>query len=436
MLLNRNEQLKQLQDNFEALTSKIHFIFGRKYIGKTALVTSFLKNKESIFISLNDMSSNLLFSSMADEIIRHFSIFNSNQNFSTFEDVLTLLEKQNIQNRLIVVIEDFQNILKVDKTALDILLYSWKKRLSKKNIYLIVTSSVLFKGNYLDNIKKYSTITFLNNLRFNTINNIVKNLSKLDQLCLYTLLGTSPKYLKYYNKNMNLAENIYAIFLSSNSYLSNLGIDILKAEIQDIGTYCSILYAISLGKTKIGDIATFLNVKSTYLTRYIQKLLDMMIIVKQTPINSDEKSSKFGRYLIQDNALNFWFYYIYPNKASIQKEDLTVITKKIQEDFMNKTVQESYKRYIKEYINNYKRETFGYEPINIGSWWDNNGNVIDIVAYDKKTITFVLVLWQDDDMAKISYGRLKVISEKVETTLQKKYIIVSKNSFLNSKIGI
>lgn len=132
MLLNRNEQLKQLQDNFEALTSKIHFIFGRKYIGKTALVTSFLKNKESIFISLNDMSSNLLFSSMADEIIRHFSIFNSNQNFSTFEDVLTLLEKQNIQNRLIVVIEDFQNILKVDKTALDILLYSWKKRLSKK----------------------------------------------------------------------------------------------------------------------------------------------------------------------------------------------------------------------------------------------------------------------------------------------------------------
>ncbi|PPK62939.1 DUF234 domain-containing protein [Malaciobacter marinus] len=436
MLLNRNTQINELEKNYAVPSSKLQFIFGRKYIGKTALVTHFLKSKNSIFISLNDMSSNLFFSVIADEIINHFGIYNSNQKFTTFEDVLLLLSKQEIEEKLIIVFEDFQNILKLDKNALDALILYWKKKLSKKNIYFMVTSSIIFKEEYIQSLEKISSMLYLNSLKFNTINNIVKNLSKVDQLCLYTLLGTSPKYLKYYNKNMNLAENIYAIFLSSNSYLSNLGIDILKAEIQDIGTYCSILYAISLGKTKIGDIATFLNVKSTYLTRYIQKLLDMMIIIKQVPINSDEKSTKFGRYLIEDNALKFWFYYIYPNKAAIQKENLNLITKKIQDDFMGKTVQDSYKKYIKEYINNNKRETLGYEPSNIGSWWDNNGNVIDLIAYDKKTITFILILWQDEDMAKISYGKLKVISEKVETTLQKKYIIVSKNSFLNSNIGL
>ncbi len=53
---------------------------------------------------------------------------------------------------------------------------------------------------------------------------------------------------------------------------------------------------------------------------------------------------------------------------------------------MSKTVQSSYKKYIKEYINNNKRETLGYEPTNIGSWWDNNGNVIDLIAYDKKLL--------------------------------------------------
>ncbi|MFV0561766.1 hypothetical protein [Malaciobacter mytili] len=35
-------------------------------------------------------------------------------------------------------------------------------------------------------------------------------------------------------------------------------------------------------------------------------------------------------------------------------------------------------------------------------------------------------------MAKIAYGKLKVISEKMQTTLQKRYIIVSKNSYFNT----
>ena len=90
--------------------------------------------------------------------------------------------------------------------------------------------------------------------------------------------------MKFYNEKLNFTENIYNLFLNTNSYLYDLGLNVLKHEINDIGTYCSILEAISNDKNRIGDIASSLNVKSTYLTRYLQKLIDMMIIKKEVPI--------------------------------------------------------------------------------------------------------------------------------------------------------
>ena len=48
-----------------------------------------------------------------------------------------------------------------------------------------------------------------------------------------------------FNPKNEFSENIFNLFLNPNSYLFDYGIRILKNEISDIGTYSSILYAIS-----------------------------------------------------------------------------------------------------------------------------------------------------------------------------------------------
>jgi AAA+ ATPase superfamily predicted ATPase len=300
-----------------------------------------------------------------------------------------------------------------------------EKKIIKKNIDLIISSSIQFdKKIVCDEI-------LLESLPFTSLNSFFPTLSKLDQLYLYSLLGTSPKYLKFYNTKKDFTQNLYNLFLSQNGYLSTLGIDLLKSELADIGTYGSILYAIAQGNTKIGDIALALDLKSTYLTRYIQKLLNMMIIKKVVPINEDKQKSKYGRYIICDNAIKFWFCYIYTNMTSLKEMDYKVVTKLIQDSFVTQTIALNYKEAVKEYIYLNQEKIFGYKPISIGSWWDNSDNMIDIVAYDRKTITFVQVYWEDKDMAKIQYGDLKRISEKFNSNLQKKYIIITKESLFN-----
>lgn len=434
MFLQREKETDYLNEKYNSANSTIEFVFGPKNSGKTTLLHEHCKDKDTIYFSNYEMIPSQFFTQMADTISNYFFGNSTVGNpFKSFLEVLEFLEKQKIEKRVVLVFDDFQNVLKVDKNALDDLLKFWKKRLKHKNIQLVVISSTLFPEVKLNEILLVGSVLRLEYLDFISIKEFFPEMSRLDQLYVYSLLGTTPTNLKFYNSKIEFTENIYNLFLSSNSYLFDYGIRILKSEISDIGTYSSILYAISKDNTKVGDIAQFLDVKSTHLTRYLQKLIDMMIIEKIVPVGEDKSSSKFGRYKIIDNTLKFWFSYIYPNLTSLQQNRVKDVIKQIEDEFISKTVFLSYKRCIKEFIYKSQENIFGYKPNAIGSWWDNHNNTIDLIAYDKKIVTFVQILWEDKDVAQISYGKLKTASEKFETSLEKKYIIVTKNTFLNMK---
>ena len=385
-----------------------------------------------MYFSSFEMIPSIFFTQMANKINQYFYESSFNSTVSNFEQILQLIAKYNFDEKIVLVFDDFHQIIKVDKEALNKLVEYWKKRLCNKNVQIIISSSIIFEEEGMKKLSKVVNANIeLSPLPFSSIRSFFPNISKLDQIYLYSLLGTSPYFLKYYNPKKEFSENVYNLFLSNNGFLSTLGIDILKSELNEIGTYGSILHAIAQGNTKIGDIANTLELKSTYLTRYLNKLVNMMVIKKIVPINEDTANSKFGRYTICDNALKFWFSYIYTNITSLREMDLEVVTQLIQNKFVTQTVAHNYKNAIKEYVYSNQEKIFGYKPIKIGSWWDNSDHSIDIIAYDKKTITFVQIFWESKEMAKIQYENLKRTSELFPTTLTKKYIIVTKESLLN-----
>lgn len=432
MFLQREKELQFLESNYISPNSSLELIFGAKNSGKTTLVQEYTKDKDKIYFSNYEMIPSLFFTKMANTISEYFHGTKTvGIPFKTFNEFISFLEKQEITEKLVIVLDDFQNILKVDKNAFDDFVKLWKKGFKNKNIQLIIVSANLFVDE--DKLLDFASIIKLEYLDFISIKEFFPEMSRLDQLYVYSLLGTTTTNLKFYNPKIEFTENIFNLFLSPNSYLFDYGIRVLKSEISDIGTYSSILHSISKENTKIGDIASSLDVKSTHLTRYLQKLIDMMIIRKIVPVDEKKRSSKFGRYEIIDNALKFWFSYIYPNLTALQQNDVKEVSLQIQDEFISKTVFLSYKKCIKEFVYKSQENIFGYKPKTIGSWWDNQNNKIDLVAFDRKNITFVQILWEDKDLAQISYGKLKSISERFKTSLEKKYIIVTKNTFFNMK---
>ncbi|HIP56322.1 MAG TPA: ATP-binding protein [Arcobacter sp.] len=429
--LNQND-LINLNKIYHTNTASLHFIYGASKSGKTTFIRNFIVKKNILYLSFSSMLAKVQFPNIALNIAKKFNIKTSYQLYINFENILLLIDELISDEKIVVVLDDFDNLLKIDKTALEILIKIWSENLKKKNIQMIILSSVKFDDNLTKKITKISSFNF-NMQKIYFADMIQKADAKiLEKIYIYSCLGSSNHILSSYDKKLGFIKNLYNISMNTLSPFYNYGIDYLKINISDTATYATLLYAIAIGNNKIGEIALYLGVNSTYLTRYIKKLQDLMIIKKELPLKDKQKFSKLGRYHIEDNFLKFWFCYIYPNKISLDMKKHTPIIKHIDNSIVENIILPIYKELIKKLLKDNSLALLDYELSHIGSWWDNNGNNIDVISYNSKNITFIKVLWEQSDITEQEYDNLKIISSNYKTNLKRNYIIISKNTYLNN----
>ena len=101
-------------------------------------------------------------------------------------------------------------------------------------------------------------------------------------------------------------------------------------------------------------------------------LRKVFILVKRiTPILEDTKKSKSGRYEINDNFLNFWFYYIEKNRNYIEQDRFNELESFFKENF-NSYVGKKFEKFIILLIkDNLIKEFARFEFSKIGSQWGN-----------------------------------------------------------------
>lgn len=431
MFLYREKELEILESDFFKPSASFNFIFGRRKVGKTTLLNQYLKNKSNLYLNCFETMPNLLVSNLKITIDEFFNKENDIE-INDFEGLFTYISNQNIENKIVIVLENINNILKIDKNFISNFYLYWNKYLKNKNIQFILTSS-LFSSlkEDLKIFERANNIIKLKSLPYNIIEKLFPDLDKKEQMYLYSTFGTNFQYLKNYDSNKDFIENLKELCLPYDSLIFNEGMTILKSDLSDVITYSSILYAIAMGNKKIGDIALFLDLKSSYLTRYMQKLVDLMILDKTVPINENPLQSKFGRYEIEDNFLKFWFCYIYPNSSILLKNDLEKVIKLIEDDFEEKLVKSAYEKYLLKQIKNEPEKYLDFIPNELGSWWNNKDDEIYIIAYNIKYIIFIDINWKKIDNKDKLYSNLENKAANFKTTLIKRYMII--DSFLNLK---
>ncbi|MFV0346289.1 MAG: DUF234 domain-containing protein [Bacteroidales bacterium] len=124
-------------------------------------------------------------------------------------------------------------------------------------------------------------------------------------------------------------------------------------------------------------ITTFVEIDSIIgknTGAYLAKLeITYSHIVRNKPIFAKPESRK-TRWAINDNYLNFWFRFIFPNQSLIEMGKY---------DLLREYIYNNYKQYSGSVLERYFRNKIADNErvTKIGSYWDNKGiNEIDIVA--------------------------------------------------------
>lgn len=443
--INRKDELKYLNDEYEKNDFRFISIIGRRRLGKTRFIEEFLKNKHDycyfLVPELNDLDARLEVSKKL-----HESLGISFIGTPSWDDIFAKLFTESQDRRMIVVFDEFQRLLNINKSIYSFLQRSLDKYAKRSKMFLIVSgSSIGMMYKIFDHASAlYGRRTgqlYIQPLGFFALKDWFPDLSMEKLINIYMIYGGTPKYLEE-AENGDIIENIQRI-LSKNSILYNEPENLIKTEISDSNTYFNILKHISKGVSRSSEIATSSGLKTTSIDYFLNVLInDMELVRKEVPV-TEPKRSKKCIYTVKDNFFKFWFKYIYPNLSDIEIGNISQIVENIKAD-LNMITGQAFEEVSIQFLIEMNRSnklpfTFG----KIGRQWGRfkaetgkNTYEIDIVALNEQTkeILFCECKWQN---RKIDIDVLKELKEKssfvdwYSKERKEYYAVISKSGFLN-----
>ena len=373
MFYCREEELKLMNSRFEKGRFECIVIYGRRRVGKTALINEFCKDKPTIYFSALNASSQENLEALSKAIYTcNNPDATASPTYHSYDDALDEITSMARQQRLVFVIDEYPYLAKAEKSFSSRLQHIIDHQWQDSKLYLILCgSSMSFMEyqvlGYESPLYGRRTAQFkIQALTYREMTQFHPQLTLTDQALLYGITGGIPHYINKLEVEDDLDEAILNNLFSTSSYLFEEPENLLKQELREPAIYNSVITAVAGGASRMNEISTKLGLESSICGKYINILLGLGILKKETPII--EKPGRKTIYMIDDNFFRFWYRFVPKNMSVIGAGRMKTVyeqaVKKYYPDYMGLI----FEKMCQEYLNRYAKDL----PImlgSIGQWW-------------------------------------------------------------------
>ncbi len=145
MFIGRERELKSLEEVYSKGGFGMTIIYGRRRVGKSTLITEFIKDKRAIFYAATKVGAERNLEFFSKQVLGVLDPEYSDAAFSSIESILDILTKKvaNTEEKLILVIDELPYWAEKDEALLSILQKYIDTQWLDKNIMLILCGSAL-----------------------------------------------------------------------------------------------------------------------------------------------------------------------------------------------------------------------------------------------------------------------------------------------------
>ena len=364
-------------------SARMTILKGRRRIGKTSLLLEAYGDEDFLYFFVARKNEADLCADFAAEISRYLGVTLPG-GATSFEAVFRFVLEVAQTRPLTLVIDEFQDFLRVDESVFSAMQRDWDRLKGKARINLVVCGSInrmmeqVFAadqplyGRATNEIAlaPFSTSSLKEILTFHAPEWTPDSL-----LALWTFTGGVAKYVELLmDQGAHDLESMVGAMVSEGSIIPGEGKVLLVDEFgRDYATYFSILSLIASGKTSRAEIQ---GVTGGDIGGYLTKLeAEYRLIAKNVPFASNGRNRNM-RYVLDDNFYRFWFRFIFKYQSLLELRAHGRLRETILRDyaaFSGKALEGYFVRKLSE-TGRYTR---------IGNWWNRKGeSEIDIVAVD------------------------------------------------------
>ncbi len=318
--INRHDELDLLSARFESESSELIVIYGRRRLGKSALVREAIQDRDdAVYWQATEETAAVQLANFVDTASDTFPLLEDIQR--DWEALLRALGREDA----IVVLDEFPYLIESDDSVPSKVQRVWDLDLQETGMTLVLVGSsisimeekVLGGGSPLYG-RRTATID-LPPLSLGDAQQLYAAKSPDESIQAWGVFGGTPYYLQALSPDSTLAANIQSAILSEHGILHNEPEFLLRTEfgIQEPQTYYTILRAIATGKRAANEIATFAGVDSNALGTYLSKLRRLRLIERDIPVTANPNATRKSRYRLKEPLFRFWFKYVYGQTGEI-----------------------------------------------------------------------------------------------------------------------
>lgn len=416
MFVGRVEEIKMLLNTYSKPNQ--HSIFyGNRRVGKTELISESAKISGITFISYECLKSST--KNNLDTLSKQLyddGILPSLLQFNSFLDLFNLLNSLN--KHMIVLIDEYPYLYyKNDKNEIDSMFQTILEK-NSNNLNIVLSGShigmmkdLLMQKNPL--FGRVSTIIHLVELNYLESSEFYPNLSNYDKVAFYSVFGGSPFVLKQLDPNKSLEENICNTYLNTTSSIFTFVSEGYTTDLSTKDSANQIFEAIGNSKLRHNKIEEILHFEHNgLLSKQLNILTEMEFVSKNSPINKINDNKK-ATYFIKNNALRFYFTYIYGKKNILSLIGPNAFYDKYIKDSILTFISLRFEDIVRSYLSLQVKKGISSDIYNIGSFYYN-----DII--NKKNGEFDVALENKDgfDIIEVKYYKDKIKKSIIEKEIK------------------
>lgn len=323
MFVGRQHELEQLNKAYNSEQFECVVISGRRHIGKTALITEFIADKDAIYFSARELTDKFNRESFIRTVGEHFG--ETNEFPTDWETSFEMISNGMKDGRMILVLDNYTDACLTNKELGQTINDVIERYFKGSKLFLIISGNHMaaLDREILDEksvLYKHMTMHItLKGLSFEDAASFMKGFNAEDKERLYSCVGGTPLYLLLINNNESVDENIERLFFSRTGFLYNDIATTLQKELIGPAVYNSLLRSIAQCKQKAREILDDTGEESGKMHKYLNVLLSMGILCRDVPDGADPQISRKGVWRFEDNAMRFWYRYVLDNADQIAR---------------------------------------------------------------------------------------------------------------------
>lgn len=393
MFLCRENELAKMNRRYQSENVECIVIYGRRRVGKTALINEFAKDKPTVFFPALKSNARENLKALSKAI---YCFLNPDAIeapvYASFDAAFAEITRIAKQQRVVFVIDELPYLVKADPSITSRLQHLLDHDWSESKLYLILCgSSMSFMEKKVLSEKsplfgrrtaqfKILPLTYRDAARFHP------ELSPVENALVYGITGGIPHYINKLDVHGSIKDALLDNFFDTSAYLFEEPENLLKQELREPAIYNAIITAIAGGATKLNQISDKTGNNTSVCTKYLNSLIELGIVQKTQPVV--QKSAKKTTYHICDNFFRFWYRFVPGNMLAISAGTMDRIYDAAVGSYLSSYMGLVFEDICKQYLIHYAKQ-LPFQLQEIGEWWgpdpiEKKEIQVDIVALGAK----------------------------------------------------